>query len=68
MGSFWLIRKDKKKIIIGKNGDRLKSIGSSARHDMEKAFESKVMLRLWVKVKNGWADDDRALQSLGYMD
>ena len=61
-------KKGQKKIIIGKNGDRLKSIGSSARQDMEKAFESKVMLRLWVKVKNGWADDDRALQSLGYMD
>ena len=61
-------KKGQKKIIIGKNGDRLKSIGSSARQEMEKAFESKVMLRLWVKVKNGWADDDRALQSLGYMD
>ena len=36
--------------------------------DMEKAFDSKVMLRLWVKVKSGWSDDERALRSLGYTD
>ena len=57
-----------KKILIGKNGERLKRIGSSAREDMERAFESKVMLNLWVKVKSGWADDERALQSLGYVE
>jgi GTP-binding protein Era len=57
-----------KKILIGKDGERLKRIGSSAREDMETAFETKVMLNLWVKVKSGWADDERALQSLGYMD
>ena len=54
--------------MIGKDGDRLKQIGSSAREDMETAFDSKVMLNLWVKVKSGWADDERALQSLGYVD
>jgi GTP-binding protein Era len=57
-----------KKILVGKKGERLKSIGTSAREDMEKAFECKVMLNLWAKVKSGWADDERALQSLGYMD
>ena len=57
-----------KKILVGKDGERLKRIGSSAREDMETAFETKVMLNLWVKVKSGWADDERALQSLGYMD
>ncbi|NKB32058.1 MAG: GTPase Era [Pseudomonadales bacterium] len=57
-----------KRIVVGKDGDRLKRIGSSAREDMEAAFETKVMLNLWVKVKSGWADDERALQSLGYMD
>ena len=57
-----------KKILIGKDGERLKRIGSSAREDMETVFETKVMLNLWVKVKSGWADDERALQSLGYMD
>ena len=57
-----------KKIIIGKGGGRLKKIGSVAREDMEKIFDKKIMLKLWVKVKGGWADDQRALQSLGYLD
>lgn len=57
-----------KKILVGKNGERLKQIGIAAREDMEKAFECKVMLNLWAKVKSGWADDERALQSLGYLD
>ena len=57
-----------KKIIVGKGGAKLKLIGSAARENMEIAFESKVMLNLWVKVKSGWADDERALQSLGYID
>lgn len=57
-----------KKILVGRKGERLKRIGSSAREDMEKAFDCKVMLHLWAKVKSGWADDERALQSLGYMD
>lgn len=61
-------RKGQKKIIIGEKGSRLRSIGSDARHDMEKLFDSKVMLRLWVKVKSGWSDDERALRSLGYDD
>jgi GTP-binding protein Era len=55
-----------KQIIIGKDGERLKLIGSEARLDMEKMFETKVLLKLWVKVRSGWADDERALQSLGY--
>lgn len=53
-----------KQIIIGHEGERLKTIGKAARLDMEVAFDSKVMLHLWVKVKTGWADDERALQSL----
>jgi GTP-binding protein Era len=53
-----------KQIIIGHEGDRLKTIGKAARLDMEIAFDSKVMLHLWVKVKTGWADDERAFQSL----
>ena len=61
-------KKGQKRILVGKEGERLKRIGSSAREDMERSFESKVMLHLWVKVKSGWADDERALQSLGYMD
>lgn len=58
-------KNSQKQIIIGHQGERLKLIGTAARLDMEKAFDSKVMLNLWVKVKSGWADDERALQSLG---
>ena len=61
-------RKGQKKILIGEKGSRLRSIGSDARRDMEMLFDSKVMLRLWVKVKSGWSDDERALRSLGYDD
>lgn len=64
-----LVERDgQKKIIIGDGGSRLKSIGQSARIDMEKMFDSKVMLKLWVKVKTGWSDDDRALRNLGYLE
>jgi GTP-binding protein Era len=61
-------RKGQKKILIGEKGSRLRSIGTDARRDMELLFDSKVMLRLWVKVKSGWSDDERALRSLGYDD
>ena len=61
-------RTGQKKILIGGKGSRLRSIGSDARRDMEGLFDSKVMLRLWVKVKSGWSDDERALRSLGYDD
>jgi GTP-binding protein Era len=59
-------RKGQKKILIGEGGGRLRTIGSDARRDMETLFDNKVMLRLWVKVKSGWSDDERALRSLGY--
>ena len=61
-------REGQKRIIIGDKGSRIKSIGQAARLDMEIMFDSKVMLKLWVKVKSGWSDDDRALQSLGYQE
>ncbi|MGB1139894.1 MAG: GTPase Era [Halioglobus sp.] len=61
-------RKGQKRILIGEKGSRLRLIGSEARHDMEDLFDSQVMLRLWVKVKSGWSDDERALRSLGYDD
>ena len=61
-------RKGQKKILIGEKGARLRSIGSEARSDMERLFDNQVMLRLWVKVKSGWSDDERALRSLGYDD
>ncbi|MGI9250440.1 MAG: GTPase Era [Pseudohongiellaceae bacterium] len=55
-----------KKILIGKDGERLKRIGSAAREDMERLFACKVMLNLWVKVRSGWSDDIQTLRSLGY--
>lgn len=61
-------REGQKKIVIGDKGERLRLIGQEARQDMERLFDCKVMLRLWVKVKRGWADSDRALKSLGMND
>ena len=55
-----------KAIVIGKGGLKLKEIGTQARIDMEKLFGGKVYLELWVQVKSGWADSQRALKSLGY--
>ncbi|MFC0269431.1 GTPase Era [Kushneria aurantia] len=62
-----LVERDgQKKILIGEKGERIKKIGQDARLDMERQFDCKVMLKLWVKVKRGWSDDARALKSLGY--
>ncbi|WP_246840647.1 GTPase Era [Lacimicrobium sp. SS2-24] len=62
-----LVERDTQKaMVIGKGGQRLKTIGQEARQDMERLFDNKVFLELWVKVKSGWADDERALRSLGY--
>lgn len=61
-------RDGQKAILIGKGGERIKRIGEDARGDIERMLERKVMLRLWVKVKSGWSDDERALKSLGYDD
>ena len=61
-------REGQKKMVIGHGGQKIKTIGTEARADMERLFDNKVHLELWVKVKSGWADDERALRSLGYMD
>ena len=61
-------RDGQKAILIGKGGERIKRIGADARADIERMLDRQVMLRLWVKVKSGWSDDDRALKSLGYDD
>ena len=61
-------RDSQKRMVIGNKGERLKTIGQEARRDMESLFDSKVFLETWVKVKSGWADDERALRSLGYGD
>ncbi len=61
-------REGQKKMVIGNKGSKIKTIGIEARRDMEEMFEARVHLELWVKVKSGWADDERALRSLGYTD
>jgi len=61
-------RSGQKKMVIGKQGEKIKTIGREARLDMEELFGRKVYLETWVKVKSGWADDERALRSLGYID
>ncbi|XOV90029.1 MAG: GTPase Era [Pseudomonadota bacterium] len=61
-------RDGQKAILIGKSGERIKRIGTDARVDIERLLDRKVMLRLWVKVRSGWSDDERALRSLGYDD
>ena len=61
-------RPSQKAIVIGDGGHRIKQIGQEARKDMEVMFDCKVMLKLWVKVKANWSDDERALRSLGYND
>ena len=64
----WVERRSQKNIVIGKQGAVLKEVGRQARVEIEGLLDSKVNLKLWVKVKEGWADDERALRSLGYTD
>ncbi len=59
-------RETQKRMVIGNKGEKLKTIGREARRDLEDMLDNKVFLELWVKVKSGWADDERALRSLGY--
>ncbi|SFV68048.1 GTP-binding protein Era [hydrothermal vent metagenome] len=59
-------KESQKNIIIGYQGNMLKKISTDARISIEGLLEAKVFLKLWVKVKEGWADDKRALASLGY--
>ncbi|MDT8310994.1 MAG: GTPase Era, partial [Methylophaga sp.] len=61
-------RSGQKSIVIGKKGELLKQVGQNAREDMEKLFGCKVFLQLWVKVREGWSDNERVLRNLGYND
>ena len=61
-------RSGQKSIVIGKKGELLKAVGREARIEMEGMFDSKVFLELWVKVRDGWSDNDRMLKNLGYND
>ena len=64
----WVERSSQKGIVIGEQGSVLKTVGRQARQEMEKLFQRKVFLETWVKVREGWSDDDRALRSFGYQD
>ncbi|MCK5648633.1 MAG: GTPase Era [Gammaproteobacteria bacterium] len=64
----WVERSNQKSIIIGSKGQQLKEVGKQARISMERLYDKKVFLKLWVKVKEGWSDDQKALKSLGYFD
>lgn len=64
--TIYVERSGQKAIVIGDKGQRIKQVGMDARKDIEQLFDKKIMLTLWVKVKRGWSDDERALTSLGY--
>ncbi len=64
----WVERDSQKAIVIGKHGELLKIVGSEARKDMQTLFDCKIFLQLWVKVKSGWSNDEKALHQLGYTD
>ena len=64
--TIYVERNGQKAIVIGDKGQRIKQVGMDARKDMKQLFDKKIMLTLWVKVKRGWSDDERALTSLGY--
>jgi GTP-binding protein Era len=61
-------RSGQKNIVIGEKGQLLKAVGKDARIEMEQLFDSKVFLQLWVKVRDGWSDNERMLKNLGYND
>ena len=62
----WVEKPGQKAIVIGAEGKMLKAVGEEARADIERMLEKRVYLGLWVKVREGWSDDDRALRQLGY--
>ena len=64
----WVEREGQKPIVIGKGGERLREIGARARQQMEQLFDAKVFLETWVRVREGWSNDEAALRSLGYHD
>ena len=67
IGAVVIVEKESQKgILIGKQGERLKSVGTAAREDMERLFGTKVFVKLWVKVRESWREDEQTLAELGY--
>jgi len=64
----WVEREGQKAIVIGKGGERLREIGAKSRIQMERLFGAKVFLETWVRVREGWSDDEAALRAFGYHD
>lgn len=64
--NIYVERSGQKRIVIGKAGEKLKSVGQEARIDIERLLGRRVMLRLWVKVRRGWTNDRGALKQMGY--
>jgi len=62
----WVEREGQKAIVIGAGGRRAKAIGSAARRGIEALLGRKVFLKLWVRVRAGWSDDEAALRQFGY--
>ncbi|MDZ7621187.1 MAG: GTPase Era [Candidatus Competibacteraceae bacterium] len=64
----WVERESQKGIVIGEGGATLREVGRQAREELERLLDRRVYLETWVKVREGWSDDERALRSLGYAD
>jgi GTP-binding protein Era len=64
--TIWVEKDSQKAIVIGAGGEQLKRISSAARRDMERLFDGKVYLGVWVKVRRDWSGDARLLKQLGY--
>ena len=64
----WIERPSQKPIVVGREGSTLKLVGIRARREIQAALGRRVYLRIWVKTKEGWSNDEQALTRLGYVD